>query len=332
MDFIESLVPKHQMVPVSMCDTQFFNSQKCEEMKMQEYQDYWRKLCSSKSSTVSPKYLKDWHFYRDCPNYKAYETPEYFCSDWLNEFCERDEAPQKDDYRFVYIGPAGSWTPLHFDVFGSFSWSANIVGQKHWILFPPDEKLHLCDPRGQLLYDVEDSTTRGLPQMSQIRRRFDVIQNEGDVIFVPSLWIHQVRNVRPTISINHNWFNGANISVIVEEILAALKDVQAEIQDCRVGSSDQEWDELCEKVLKGNHGMSVGDLICLLEYVGKRRVQCLEGTIQVSFDGRALTQNHCTFDLIAIVKALKHIQTNEISPKIHSSTIAKLLTRFEPKI
>lgn len=34
------------------------------------------------------------------------------------------------DYRFVYVGPAGSWTPLHSDVLRSYSWSANVGGRK----------------------------------------------------------------------------------------------------------------------------------------------------------------------------------------------------------
>lgn len=34
------------------------------------------------------------------------------------------------DYRFVYLGPQGSWTPLHADVLRSYSWSANVCGRK----------------------------------------------------------------------------------------------------------------------------------------------------------------------------------------------------------
>lgn len=36
----------------------------------------------------------------------AYKTPMYFAVDWLNELWTLD---RKDDYRFVYIGPKGSW-------------------------------------------------------------------------------------------------------------------------------------------------------------------------------------------------------------------------------
>ena len=58
--------------------------------------------------------------------------------------------------RFVYIGPAGSWTPFHSDVFGSYSWSANIVGRKKWIFYPPGEEDFLKDSAGNPVYDVTD--------------------------------------------------------------------------------------------------------------------------------------------------------------------------------
>ena len=85
------------------------------------------------------RYLKDWN-----SQYNAYTTPSYFCSDWLNEWWElKTDSEYRNDYRFVYIGPKNSWTPFHADVFGSFSWSANIVGKKRWIFFPPGEEIKL---------------------------------------------------------------------------------------------------------------------------------------------------------------------------------------------
>jgi hypothetical protein len=43
------------------------------------------------------------------------------------------EVAEVADYRFVYLGPAGSWTPLHSDVLRSHSWSANVAGRKRQV-------------------------------------------------------------------------------------------------------------------------------------------------------------------------------------------------------
>lgn len=45
-------------------------------------------------------------FNRDFPEHNVYTTPVYFTSDWLNEYWD---TLQVDDYRFVYMGPKGSW-------------------------------------------------------------------------------------------------------------------------------------------------------------------------------------------------------------------------------
>jgi hypothetical protein len=52
--------------------------------------------------------LKDWHFTQDFPEENIYRVPKYFASDWLNEYYSA-RTSIKDDYRFVYMGPKGSW-------------------------------------------------------------------------------------------------------------------------------------------------------------------------------------------------------------------------------
>uniref|UniRef100_A0A7S3R751 JmjC domain-containing protein n=1 Tax=Dunaliella tertiolecta TaxID=3047 RepID=A0A7S3R751_DUNTE len=107
-------------------------------------------------------YLKDWHFCSVAPpEYRAYEVPCYFRSDWLNAYYDALGEAQKQktqeqeastsrgtstaDYRFVYLGPAGSWTPLHSDVLRSYSWSANVAGVKRWLLLEPEHTFLLYD-------------------------------------------------------------------------------------------------------------------------------------------------------------------------------------------
>ena len=50
---------------------------------------------------------------RQFPDYKAYDTPVLFQSDWLNEFWDQ-WTDMNDDYRFVYMGPKGTWCVSNF--------------------------------------------------------------------------------------------------------------------------------------------------------------------------------------------------------------------------
>ncbi|KJE91437.1 jumonji domain containing 4 [Capsaspora owczarzaki ATCC 30864] len=158
-------------------------------------------------------YLKDWHMTRDFPGYNAYELPVYFSDDWLNGYwdeCGSLDQNRRDDFRFCYIGPAGSWTPVHFDVMSSFSWSANICGRKKWIFFPPEAREMLTDAAGELLSDVRSVDETRFPNFRNAPR-IELFQEEGQLVFVPSQWYHQVINLTDVISINHNWANGCNI-------------------------------------------------------------------------------------------------------------------------
>lgn len=73
-------------------------------MLFRDYLKYWKDRFENKTSQIS--YLKDWHLRKERPDDKFYSVPEYFSSDWLNEYSTDKEI---DDYMFVYMGPKGSW-------------------------------------------------------------------------------------------------------------------------------------------------------------------------------------------------------------------------------
>lgn len=96
---------------------------------------------ASGAAEEAGSYLKDWHAMRDAERRGLpafYQTPGWATDDWLNLLWCRGHAGV-DDYRFLYLGPKGTWTPLHHDVALSNSWSANVVGEKAWWLWPPDQ-------------------------------------------------------------------------------------------------------------------------------------------------------------------------------------------------
>jgi hypothetical protein len=164
------------------------------QMPLRDFSAHWR----SPRTEPSLYYLKDWHMARQHPAAAA----SLYCStpalgfDGLNAWCD---AHKKDDFRFVYAGPAGSWTPLHHDVLYSCSWSANVAGRKKWILFPPFVTPLLCDGFGRLVPDARPGAWSGYggEVAERLARawecRVEAEQGAGDVIVVPPGWHHQVR-------------------------------------------------------------------------------------------------------------------------------------------
>jgi len=199
-------------------------------------------------------------------------------------------------------------TPLHSDVYGSFSWSSNIVGRKRWILIPAgqEEKLRT---KGKIPSDLAkiDLVSIGINYL-------EVIQSQGEVIFVPSGWYHQVWNEEDTISINHNWFNGANIEQIYQGLVLASKEVQKEFQDFSI---DDDCKEQFELVLRCHHGMNFEDFIKLLESVIQVRQQQSLNTggssICTSCNGGMLCDvlSHIKWDLTIATNLLDKLKTRQ---------------------
>ncbi|XP_067685892.1 2-oxoglutarate and iron-dependent oxygenase JMJD4-like [Haliotis asinina] len=310
------------IVPVADCSQEKFSSHPKEEMSLKDYFKYW------KEQTVSPGskclYLKDWHFNREFPKYKAYTTPIYFRSDWLNEFWDT-RTDERDDYQFVYIGPKGSWTPFHADVFRSYSWSANICGRKKWIFFPPGEEKCLTDVFGQLVYDVtsnELADQSRYPNYKHLEHRLEVYQEEGEIIFVPSGWHHQVYNVEDTISINHNWLNGCNIDLCWAHIQQCLQDVQKEIADC----CDMDgWQGQCQLILKASSGINYIEFLSFLTNIAQHRLQALSRlhvapTPLSETDSSCTEETHCDTNVTTSVINSADRATNSVINSVDQAT------------
>ena len=254
----EALLARHGacMVPVVACDRGEYGEQPRHEATLSEYLEQWRR-------GEQAHYLKDWHFVRDCPGAAAYTTPAPFADDWLNWWWTEQRGGH-DDYRFVYLGPAGSWTPLHHDVMLSYSWSANVCGRKRWLLFPPSEtaKLHSRTGR-QLASDVRAADADEFPTLATARR-IEVVQEAGEALFVPSGWHHQVENLEPTLSVNHNWFNGFSVLALWRFLCTELDAVRAAIDDCRAGCAPREWEAQCERVMACDVAINVSEFFALL--------------------------------------------------------------------
>lgn len=194
------------------------------------------------------KYLKDWHFQADHPGHGAYDVPRIFSNDWLNEYFDFKNDPVQQDYRFVYIGKENTCTPRHADVFRSHSWSANICGSKKWLI---------CGDSSDPVSEVE------------------VVQNPGEVSFLPSLCEHAVENIpsgKFTVSVNHNWFNASNVNVVADYLFKSYKEVLAEIEDCRGSFSDKEFNDQAQLLLKTVAGMDLPEFAEFLQFILKRRL------------------------------------------------------------
>lgn len=214
-----------------------------QERKKMKAETFMECLCQHRSV-----YLRDWHLFREKGEF--YEVPKCFV-DWMDGY-QRSE--RKDDFRFVYWGGKGSWTPLHTDVLCTFSWSANIKGKKKWV-FWKDECKELDASTNYEARDCFFVDRSKFPPPT-----FECVQAEGDCVFVPCGWFHTVMNMEETISVNQNWSNRWNAKKQAEFVIQGLRDVENEIEHLKDGMDEEEWKVIdscclfyCFKFSEGNN-------------------------------------------------------------------------------
>ena len=184
-------------------------------------------------------------------------------------------------------------------MYRSFSWSANVCGRKLWYLFPPGRENILRDPHGQLPFDLRTVSEERLTQAEC----HQLIQETGEVVFVPSCWHHQVWNLEETVSINHNWLNAASVNKTWRHLEQLLGDVQKEIADCRDMDG---WDHQCQLILKAEAGMDYENFVKMLLFIGEKRLKLLEWECQVdSKNPKTISEESGNSDISDLISSVR---------------------------
>ncbi|KIP02750.1 hypothetical protein PHLGIDRAFT_122177 [Phlebiopsis gigantea 11061_1 CR5-6] len=222
-------------ISVSDCSkVDSFGNLECESASFSAIVEEWKQ---GKGQSL---YVKDWHLAKSVDRSWTddaavlgspfYTTPDLFNDDWMNAYYSSHTS---DDFRFVYVGAAGTYTPLHRDVYCSYSWSTNVCGRKRWWLFPPEQTpLLFMQKRNVCVHDVRDVDPVQFPGFVRTAPLV-VEQEEGETIFVPSGWYHQVENLTACISINHNWCNSVNLPMLYASMCDKVVEVENALDDIR---------------------------------------------------------------------------------------------------
>lgn len=178
----------------------------------------------------SPKQLT-----KICEKLKA-TTLQYVPNEWLfplthPELLEEIQIPQElknhewldkipDHIRPIYprilIGYTATGSSLHVDFCNTSSWMALIQGRKRWLAFPPSETKKVDDFFGKFTPETEKITKK-------MTTYYEFVLEEGELLYLPGKWPHQVFNETTTIAITYNIFN---IFQALEYSLLAYKHYQ----------------------------------------------------------------------------------------------------------
>lgn len=118
--------------------------------------------------------------------------------DWLRQFKSK---LSMGDQTFLFIGENDTKTPMHCAI--SHTLFIQIKGKKRWIVCAPNERF-LTDPiADRMLYfytnaDINNPNDPKYPLIPYVKK-YDIVLDEGDVLWLPSFFWHHVENLTPTI-------------------------------------------------------------------------------------------------------------------------------------
>lgn len=130
-----------------------------------------------------------------------------------NVFAEKiPDVDERPPYRWVLIGTTGSGGGLHIDPLGTSAWNALFHGKKLWFLFPPGTPVSQNENnQGEKWLKYE------YPKIKHYKH-IKLVQNPGEIIFVPAGWWHIAINVGVTFAVTQNYLHPHNIDFGLREV------------------------------------------------------------------------------------------------------------------
>jgi hypothetical protein len=122
----------------------------------------------------------------------------------LTSLCQWPDYYQHYAKPRIWLGPAGTITPLHCDYDDNLF--AQVFGEKRFLLYPPhhDEFLYTRKANPALYasrFDPEAPDYKNLP-LAQQAWQVECIVKPGEMLFLPAGWFHHVRSLDFSLSVN----------------------------------------------------------------------------------------------------------------------------------
>jgi hypothetical protein len=128
----------------------------------------------------------------------------------------RDACERRQSHYYVYLSVPGGVTPLHQDFWKTHTFLAQITGRKEAILFPSD--------LAETLYRESTGDVRKMmtdPSYDSVAG-WRVELTPGDMLIIPSQWLHYVETIETSLTYSAAWIDGSNWRSYVRDATETL--------------------------------------------------------------------------------------------------------------
>ena len=155
---------------------------------------------------------------------KDFAVPEYLNYDYL------DNLPKSItfDRTWIFFGYPAVSTPIHKDSLSTCAWLAMIKGQKEIRLFNGDHRFDASN-EDMSLYD-KDTLCKLKNNGYDI---YTLTLTPGDILYIPALWYHHVKNIDHNIMITKNFLSKPHVLDYLDELASKYEKPLQKIKDIK---------------------------------------------------------------------------------------------------
>lgn len=184
--------------------------------------DYIDSLDASSFEQPAP-YLRNLNIQTDWPELVPDIAPKvsYSQPDWLSSRLFPSHWPRPRHLNQLFISGKGARISLHYDDWMTHNLVSNIVGEKQFLLFEPDQGRFLYPRKDEYLvsqipdpYSVDPDAFPLFAQATPTQ----VTIGPGESLFVPCGWWHTTRTLSTCISVSSSFANRDNWESLVNEV------------------------------------------------------------------------------------------------------------------
>jgi hypothetical protein len=187
--------------------TDFLGSKNLHKVGFGRYLDYVRDpsldLLPGKQAKT-PWYSPYWSPFVDHPELAADFDVSEVVENWMPDASAIEASDGSSEalmaqwvlrgFSWLFIGPAGTYTPRHLDTLNTHAWNTQICGRKRFDLWVPGRP-------------AQDET----PDLQ-------VVLEPGETLIIPMGWAHAVGALEASISLTGNFFNATNSAAFFRTI------------------------------------------------------------------------------------------------------------------
>ena len=125
-------------------------------------------------------------------------------------------------YAQFFMGPQGSWTPLHFDCLLTNNIFFQVRGKKLFTLIKPSDGKYCGRYNWRWFeFNPEKPDYQKFSNMQQIKME-QIIVNPGDMLYMPPGMLHAVRGLEESISFNIDFHTNKSVSIALTKIFFGM--------------------------------------------------------------------------------------------------------------